>query len=119
MPMAIDVRIDGPDGFNVQNGWLHFMDSARELYWVGLGEPVGTGDGYWFEFVDDPDAAPASTIRTRRRPSRPSISGVTCGRRWMRVHAPAQWAAFCAARMLGTTMVIARGPSLLDVAKVK
>jgi len=49
--------------------------------------------GFKFEWDEDDYAAPS--IRDRDRV-------VTAGRTWMRVHAPTQWAAFIAARLLGS-----------------
>ena len=59
---------------------------------------VGQIDGAGFKFEWDEDDYAAPSIRDRDRV-------VTAGRTWMRVHAPTQWAAFMAARLLGSNDV--------------
>lgn len=44
-----------------------------------------------FEFADDPHQTPKMV----------STGVLTAGAEWMRLHFPRQWAAFCAARLLG------------------
>lgn len=56
---------------------------------VGKGQ---IGDGYVFRFSDNKDAVPYLYAKAQR---------VEAGAEWMRLNAPRQWAAFCAARMLG------------------
>ena len=66
-----------------------------EHYRVGAGQVDDRG--YLFVW-NDADAEAAPVLRKRAR-------FVMAGREWMRKHAPRQWAAFMAAKLLGTIRV--------------
>ena len=61
----------------------------REHYRMDVGRHDDAG--YLFQWADDPEQEPAINQRLRL---------VEAGREWMRKHAPRQWAAFMAAKLL-------------------
>ncbi len=82
---------------------------------VRISNPIHMGaghvndTGFLFEWADDPEEPPA----IRKRDSR-----VTCGREWMRKHAPRQWAAMIAAKLLDKSDVPIIGDAFATTPRV-